>query len=216
MRLLTLFFILAVISSCAGKREKSIQETGSIDQETDTFEQENASLEQGNETIKQEYLRQGGEIVSLSQSELLKNVSRAMQSGGPGYAIDFCNERALPLKDSLSRAYRCQIRRIALKYRNPADRPQNGTEMDQLSAYQETHLAGESLEPEVHVFDDRIEYYHPIVIDKGTCLVCHGQPGTQIAEETMQIIRERYPEDLATGFNMNDFRGAWKITFMKE
>ncbi len=209
MRLITLFLILAVISSCAGNREKSVQETGTIDQDTENLEQENASLEQ-------EYLQKGGEIVSLSQAELLKNVSGAMQSGGPVHAIDFCNERALPLKDSLSQANQCQIRRIALRYRNPADRPREGTEKDQLSGYQETHLAGEPLEPEVYVFDDRIEYYHPIIIDRGTCLVCHGTPGTQIAEETMQIIRERYPDDLATGFAMNDFRGAWKVTFMKK
>jgi hypothetical protein len=201
MRLLSLYFILAVISSCAGNPEKSLQK--------------DASREQEHASLRLEYLRKGGEIVSLSQAELLKNVSRAMQSGGPGYAIDFCNERALPLKDSLSRANQCQIRRIALRYRNPADSPSEGTEKEQLTRYQEAHQAGESLEPQAQVFDDRIEYYHPIIIDRGTCLVCHGTPGTQIAEETMQIIRERYPDDLATGFAMNDFRGAWKVTFMR-
>jgi hypothetical protein len=47
----------------------------------------------------------------------------------------------------------------------------------------------------------------------GTCLVCHGDPQTQIAEATLAKINDLYPEDKATGFAMNDFRGAWKITF---
>ena len=42
---------------------------------------------------------------------------------------------------------------------------------------------------------------------------CHGQPGKDIKPATMEILRERYPEDKASGFAMYDLRGAWKITF---
>ncbi len=31
----------------------------------------------------------------------------------------------------------------------------------------------------------------------------------------LEMIKARYPDDLATGFTLNDFRGAWKITFTK-
>ncbi len=138
-----------------------------------------------------------------------------MKTGGPGYAIDFCNSRAMLLKDSLSRINNCQIRRIAVKYRNPADMPQTKTEKDQLFQYEDVHQKGESIKPEVYLFENRIEYYHPIFINNGACLICHGDPGTQIADETIEKIKARYPNDLATGFAMNDFRGAWKITFIK-
>ena len=70
MRLLTLFLILFMISSC-GNREKK--------------------TEQEEETIKQEYLQKGGEIANFTQSELLMNVANAIKKGGPEYAIDFCN-----------------------------------------------------------------------------------------------------------------------------
>jgi len=119
------------------------------------------------------------------------------------------------LKDSLSRINNCQIRRIAVKYRNPADMPQTKTEKDQLFQYEDVHQKGESIKPEVYLFENRIEYYHPIFINNGACLICHGDPGTQIADETIEKIKARYPNDLATGFAMNDFRGAWKITFIK-
>jgi len=170
---------------------------------------------QKEESIKQEYLQKGEEVVDLTQAELLKNVSLAMRARGPGYAIDFCNSRAMLLKDSLSRLHKCQIRRIAVKYRNPSDMPQTKTEKDQLHQYEDVHQKGEVIKPKVYLFDDRIEYYHPILINNGACLICHGDPGKQIANETLEKIKARYPNDLATGFALNDFRGAWKITFMK-
>jgi len=188
--------IFLMVSSCGSREEKQAA--------------------QKEESIKHEYFQKGGEIVKLTQSELLKNVSHAMQTGGPGYAVDFCNLRALSLKDSLSRINNCEIRRIAIKYRNPADMPQTETEKDQLARYQLAYEKGDSIKPELYLFDDRIEYYQAIFLDKGACLLCHGTPGEQIAEGTLEMIKTRYPDDLATGFALNDFRGAWKITFMKE
>jgi hypothetical protein len=194
MRLLTPFFIFITFSSCGISEKKATQ---------------------NEESIIHEYLRKGEEIVNLTQSELLKNVSHAMKTGGPAYAVDFCSLRAMFLKDSLSQLNNCQIRRIALKYRNPTDRPQTNTEREQLDQYLVINQRGDSIKPKVYLFDDKIEYYQPIILDKGTCLLCHGIPGKQISEKTLEKIKSRYPNDLATGFAMNDFRGAWKITFLK-
>jgi hypothetical protein len=76
------------------------------------------------------------------------------------------------------------------------------------------HGEGETLTPSVYIVGDQVEYYQPIVIGSGACLLCHGDPAKQISRETMSVIREHYPNDLATGYTMNDFRGVWKITFL--
>lgn len=109
----------------------------------------------------------------------------------------------------------CEIRRIAQKYRNPADRPRTESEMEQLSQYQIAFEEGKPLESVIYNFDDRLEYYQPILLSMEACLKCHGTPGTHIDDATMEMIQLNYPEDLATGFKLNDIRGAWKITFMK-
>lgn len=163
--------------------------------------------------VPQEYIRKGGEIVAATQTELLKNVTSAMKTGGTVYAIEFCNLQAMELKDSLSRLNNCEIRRIASKYRNPEDMPRTETEKEQLIRFQEETDRGIPPEPGAFMFDDRVEYYHPIVMKSGACLLCHGDPDTQIAPETLATIKELYPGDLATGFSLQDFRGAWKITF---
>ena len=195
IRYLPLFIIIFMISSCGRREEKQAA--------------------QREESLKQEYLQKGGEIVNLSQSELLKNVSHAMKTGGPEYAIDFCNLHAMEIKDSLSRLNNCQIQRIALKYRNPLDKPQSKKEEDLLYQYQFANQKGDSIKPKIYLLEDRIEYYQPIVIDNGACLICHGDPDTQIADETLVKLEAQYPNDLAVGFSLNDFRGTWKITFMK-
>ena len=174
------------------------------------------SCGQNNKALKQEYLKKGTEIASLTQKELLKNVSSAMKKGGPEYAIEFCSLKALVLKDSLSKLNNCQIKRISNKYRNPFDMPRTETEKEQLEKYEQEFSEGKSLQPNVHIFKNEIEYYKPILLAKEACLKCHGDPGSHISEGTLAKIKERYPSDLAVGYALDDFRGAWKITFSRK
>ncbi len=194
MRIPIIVFIGLLLTSCGQKKQKSAVP---------------------DLPVPKEYIQNAGEIVAATQAELLKNVTSAMNSGGTVYAIQFCNLQAMGLKDSLSRLYNCEIRRIASKYRNPEDEPRTETEKEQLNRYLEATSQGVPLEPAAFMFDDRVEYYHPIVINSGACLLCHGDPDAQIAPETLAAIRELYPGDLATGFSLHDFRGAWKITFYR-
>lgn len=164
--------------------------------------------------LQQTSLARGQEIASLTQAELLRNVATAMQEGGPKNAVAFCSVQALPIQAGLSRVHQCEIRRLALKYRNPANQPTTETERGQLLRYLSAWQRGREMPPEVHIFEDRVEYYQPITVAMETCLACHGEPD-KIAPETLVVIQERYPNDLATGFALNDFRGAWKITFKR-
>lgn len=54
------------------------------------------------------------------------------------------------------------------------------------------------------------KYYKPIIIDKEVCLACHGDISKNV--ELTKAINDKYPQDKALGYNMNDIRGAVLVT----
>ncbi len=212
MQKLTIYFIAAMFfASCGGNTEKTRNQDVAAPGKGTTPDKLSAQQEQA---VKQKYLKMGNEIAALTREALLEAVQGAMASGGPAYAVDYCNLEALELKDSLSTQNNCTIQRLSTNYRNPADQPVTETEKEQLESYKQLHNEGKALAPTVHIVGNEVEYYQPIMIGSGTCLLCHGDPGTQIARKTLNTINKLYPNDLATGYALNDFRGVWKITFL--
>ncbi|NND07338.1 MAG: DUF3365 domain-containing protein, partial [Saprospiraceae bacterium] len=161
------------------------------------------------------YLQLGDEITALSQATLLKNVSAAMKSGGPKYAIEFCSAEAMPILDSLSQAHRANIQRISLRNRNPENGPKTSTERIILETYDVDNQNALTLKPLISESNDHISYFKPIKIGIPACLKCHGMPEADIDVSTLAKINELYPEDKAIGYKMGELRGAWKVTFEK-
>jgi hypothetical protein len=160
-----------------------------------------------NETYS-EFQKKGSEISSLTQSVLLSNVGQAMQTGGPVYAVEFCNLKASTLVDSLNSTNNCKISRVSAKNRNP----ENGlkTKADQiLWSIFETGTLIDTIIQENKI----LVYYKPIKTALPACLKCHGDLGSDIDSATSERLKNLYPADLATGYKLNDFRGLWKIEF---
>jgi len=155
------------------------------------------------------YLQKGDSISAIVQKVLLANVMQAMKSGGPGYAVSFCNEQAMPLTDSLSKAHNCLIQRVSDKYRNPVNKL---TAQDQeiwakmASAATAYTISGSE--------NGQVVFYKPIKIAMPACLTCHGTAGKEMDPKTFEIIKQKYPDDLAAGYKEGDLRGLWKITFL--
>lgn len=147
----------------------------------------------------------GDSITALAQQTLLLNVGAAMQNGGPDNAVDFCNIHASSLTDSLSAAHHAQISRISEKNRSPKNK---ASEQEQLLLHK---LEKNKQKDTVVHWDNREIYYKTIRIGMPACLKCHGFEKTDISESTVNLLNERYPDDKAKGYRMNDFRGAWKL-----
>lgn len=159
------------------------------------------------------YYEVGKEISAIAQSELLKNVSSAMQEGGPVYAIKYCNVHATPLTDSLSKQFGCNISRLSLKARNPENIPLNKVEEDLLNSYFRRSSEVGGLNDTIIKSEGSVIYYRPILIGMEACLKCHGQIDSDISKETYATLLELYPEDKAFGYKMGDFRGVWRLAF---
>jgi len=158
----------------------------------------------------------GNTIAINSQQALGAKLKGALSSGGVENAINYCNLQAMPLADSLSKAYNAEIRRVSTKNRNPADAPSE-LESQILEAYQ-TQLA-DSLPLTTNVQplgNDQYLFTKDIIIDNTLCLSCHGTAENGLASSTADLIKSKYPADKATGYQMGDLRGMWSIVLPKK
>ena len=145
------------------------------------------------------YRAKGDQITDATQSVLLRELTAAMKVGGPPNAVAYCNSRAQLIMDSVSEAEGVRVRRTTDRTRNLRDELSNDREIE---AFNRLRTAIQEGGKPITMVDDEgmtIEYYRPILI-KEPCLACHGTPGETIADETMEVINDAYPNDQATGY----------------
>lgn len=161
-----------------------------------------------------EILKKGDKITQVAGKTLVGTLQKNLEKGGVPQAVSFCNIAALPMTDSLSKFNGAIIKRTALKYRNPENKPTK-LEKKILTDYQATHAAKQPLEPKViQQKNGEWLYVKPILL-QAQCQVCHGEIGKTIAATDYAFIKKLYPKDLATGFKEGDLRGMWVVR-MKE
>ena len=159
------------------------------------------------------YAIKGQQFVSASQAVLAKNLIEAINKDGPEHALEFCNIKAYPLTDSMSRALNAQIKRVTDKTRNP-DNQANADELEHI-AFLKTELAnGVTLEPKMVEQHQKMIGYYPILTNN-LCLQCHGKPNADISATTLEKINFLYPNDQATGYSVNELRGLWVVEMAK-
>ena len=160
-------------------------------------------------------MERGKQISSNLSSALLVKLSSEIQEHGITDAIKYCSVHALPLTDSISNAEKVVISRVSHKNRNPLNAA-NNEEMELIKKYITQIENGTSLLPTVVEKEKRHIYYSPIVISMPTCLKCHGKPDTDIDVPVLNTLNALYPEDKATGFEMGQLRGLFKVEFEKD
>lgn len=154
------------------------------------------------------YQDKGNEITNQAQATLLANVGAAIHEGGPHYAVEFCNLKASGIIDSLNLLYSCYIARVSEKNRNPENKLRTKTDKEAWNVFKQNILKDTVL-----FTDNKYIYYNRIDMAMPACLKCHGVPEKDINPATLEKISALYPEDLATGYRLNDFRGLWKVEF---
>jgi hypothetical protein len=158
--------------------------------------------------VQTDYLALGNEMAKEAQTILAKNLVSAINEGGTEYAVAFCNTRAIPLTDSISREKHAVIRRVSDKFRNPGNRP-NDREAAYIKLQQDKMENGQLAEPTLTVVDGKAVGYYPILTNS-LCLKCHGKKN-DIDAATRDKIRKLYVADRATGYGENELRGLWVV-----
>jgi len=158
-------------------------------------------------------MARGREIVGQAGRALSGVLLEAIEQGGYTNAFPFCSVQALPLTASLAQAHGVQLRRVSHRPRNEANRA-SPEEAGIIQRYADLLEQGGRPEPEVILLDTgNAIFYAPIVINTNLCLQCHGAAETDLRPEIQPFIAQLYPRDEATGFQLGDLRGLWRIDF---
>lgn len=183
---------------------------------------ENAHLEQNEPSVhevydaqklvkKMVYFEELGLDYALSTKAVLgQNLMGAIQAKGTIAALEFCNIQAIPLTDSMSLQFNAKIKRVSDKNRNPNNKA-NSEELQYIQKFKEIIAANQ--EPKAVVLDKgkQIQFYYPITTNS-MCLQCHGK---KVEDKVRLQTLKLYPNDLAVGYEENEVRGIWSITFDK-
>ncbi|MBO3098660.1 Tll0287-like domain-containing protein [Gelidibacter pelagius] len=200
------FIVFISFYSCNdGKKSKSISVEKKVDQQL--HQEKTASSTIVDTTI---YAERGLQYALSAQAVLGKNLMQAIQKDGTIGALSFCNERAYPLTDSMAVVNNVRLKRVSDKPRNQ-DNQANAVELEVIETYKNTIANQEAPEPLVQTSDTGVQVYYPILTNP-MCLQCHGKP-KNIEPSTLKKLTILYPKDKALGYDLNEVRGIWKVTF---
>ncbi len=126
----------------------------------------------------------------------------AMEAGGPIAAVDVCHARAPAIAGADADV-------VPDRHRNPGNVAE-GWQGEALARFQAAVDAGGAPEDQAILQYEGLPEGVALRMARGLrvepgCLACHGN---DIAPDLAARLRERYPQDLATGFQAGDLRGA--------
>jgi hypothetical protein len=135
--------------------------------------------------------------VNALASEMMGELTAALDSGDAGAAIAVCREKAPGVAAHINETYGVQIGRTSQKLRNPANvAPEWANPFIAELAEDPTYVAGPNGE---------LGALLPIKL-RAECQMCHG-PVDEIDPGIKAAILEVYPDDQAVGFVEGDLRG---------
>jgi len=162
-----------------------------------------------------EQIKKGLRTDAKNFMDSLKSILVAeIQKNGIAAAVSVCSDTAQLLTVNYGLSKGIYIKRVSVKNRNPRNAP-DGFESKVLNYFRELSSVGKLNETtefiEVVNSDGvtSVRYMKPIIV-QAPCLSCHGT-NEQISPEVKSIIQNKYPEDKATGYQIDDLRGAVSI-----
>ncbi|WP_405563199.1 DUF3365 domain-containing protein [Polaribacter sp. Asnod6-C07] len=159
------------------------------------------------------YKERGLEYALSTKAVLGKNLMSKIQKNGTLAALEFCNIKAYPLTDSMSVVNKATIKRVSDKPRDQKNIASN-IENGYINIFKENVKTNTKSDPILVISEKKVKFYYPIITNR-MCLQCHGNTNSDIEFSTLDKIKNLYPEDLATGYQENQVRGIWSITFDK-
>ncbi len=147
-------------------------------------------------------------LIGKFADSLKAELGHAIQTGGLKQGIVACQVKAPEVTHSLSQDG-WHVARTSLKLRNPKNAPDEW-EREMLLQFEKRLASGEAFDKLVAVQHSDTQFKLIKAIPTGAlCLSCHGE---QLPPEVGEALREHYPDDKATGFEVGEIRGAFVVS----
>lgn len=108
-------------------------------------------------------------------------------------------------------AQNARIKRVSDRPRN-INNQANKKELAIIEKFKTSIASNKNYEPVTELIDGVNHFYYPITTNS-MCLQCHGEPNKDINADVYATISQLYPTDKAVGYDVNQVRGIWSITF---
>ncbi len=156
---------------------------------------------------QQELIAQANLRVKQFSGQLKTELMAAIDFGGLNEGVEVCHSKAPNIADNLS-TDGWILARTSLKTRNEKNKPDKW-ETDTLHQFNTRFKQGEEVADLVTIAldENRFRLMKAIPMDH-LCLACHGSSIDASLQETIQ---KYYPDDNATGFTLEDLRGAFTL-----
>lgn len=159
---------------------------------------------------------QASNLIQAFSGELKSNLQKAIKEGGLINGIEVCSIKApeIAAKNSQNN---WQVKRTSLLVRNPLNKP-TAAELKVLQAFESGKAGGKAIE-ELRYYrvedqgKQRVHHLMKAIPTQALCLACHG---AHLSKDLQDVLRERYPEDQATGFKEGDIRGAFSLIYTEQ
>ena len=159
------------------------------------------------EEAKQRAMKATGALLG----KLVKRLTDELHVKEPHEALDVCSAEAQGITQAIREQEGIDLRRTALRYRNPKNKPDDYERAWMEKALKRTDVnpAGES---EVLATSDggrELRYIRPLYLAP-LCTECHG-PQDGLSPQVIAALKQRYPDDRATGFIPGELRGIVSV-----
>ena len=151
--------------------------------------------------------RWAGDSLTITADTLLRQtLARELAAGGVARAAAFCRPETYHFVDSLAGVLKATTRRVSERPRNPAN---------------QGVLLPEEMSPDTvrtikRMSQEVFFYSRPIVLNNKVCLRCHGEIGKDIPAADYAIIKQKFPQDQATGYKLGQPMGAWQLSLRRD
>lgn len=161
----------------------------------------------------EESLRRARAATQALAVEVRQLLSDALAAQGYAGAVQACSQVAQQKTQAVAAAQGLPVRRISLRYRNAASRP-DGWENQQLSHWEKQAERNLPVPDEVYEVlrtngQSELRYLKPIRLE-AVCMGCHGDKQS-LAPGVPEKLKVLYPADKATGYHTGQLRGAISV-----